>query len=97
MSLVFGVYMSLIGIAVVFITFLAVVAACEVLLRLISRRAGTPHPDRRKLARLAATAAVHYYMGLDRDRHPRLRVPAESRWSAVAKIEALMMEGERFR
>ena len=97
MSLVFGVYMSIVGVAVVFITLLAVAAACEMLRRLVIERAVAPPSDRRKLARIAAISAVDYYMGFEGDWRPQLKAQAESRWSAVARVEALMKEGERFR
>lgn len=98
MSLVFGVYVSLVGVAVVFITLLAVVAASKVLQRSLSGKSEAIQTEERKLARVAAMAAVQYYISFEAGRPPRIRAASgPSRWSTVARIEALRMRGERFR
>lgn len=90
MSLDFGVYMSLVGVAVVFVTLLAVAAASEAMQRLLGGRTEAAQSDLQKRARVAAMAAVHCYIGLREHRRPRLRVGAGlSRWSAVARVESL--------
>lgn len=98
MSLAFGVYISLVGVAVVFVTLLAVAAASAALRRILSKEAEAPQTESEKRARVAAMAAVCYYVGIGEDRFPRLRAAAGvSRWSAVARIEALGTRGERSR
>lgn len=90
MSLVFGVYVSLVGVAVVFVTLLAVAATSKGMQRLLGIKTEAPQSDLQKRARVAAMAAVHCYLGLREHRHPRLRVGAGlSRWSAVARVESL--------
>jgi len=97
-SLVFGFYASVVGVAIVFITLLAVAAASEVLRKLLCGRAETIAAEDRKHATVAAMAAVHYYISLEGGRPPRVRAAAgPSRWSTVARIEALGIKGERFR
>lgn len=97
MSTAFGVYMALVGVAVVFIMLLAL-AKSELLRRLFSGRAEAPEDGGRKRARVAAMAAVCRYIGLEENRFPRLRTAARpSRWSAVARMEALEIGRERFR
>lgn len=92
----FGVYLSLVGVAVVFITLLAVATASEVLRRLLTEGAEASQAEPDKRARVAAVAAVCCYIGMER-RPPRLRAAAEaSRWSAVARVEALGI-GDRSR
>lgn len=96
MSIVFGAYMSLVGVAVVFVTLLAVAATSEGLRRLVDGKKETQPRDTKELARVAAIAAVHCYIGLDEVRRPRLRIRTRpSRWSAVARVEALRI-GESF-
>lgn len=86
--------MSLVGVAVVFIMLLAVVAASDLLRRLIER-AEAPQDEAKKRARVAAMAAVHCYIGMEEVRFPRLRaVAGPSRWSAIARVEALRIRGE---
>lgn len=98
MSIVFGVYVSLVGVAVVFITLLAVAAASKVLRRSLSGRGEAIQTEDRKLARVAAMAAVQYYIGFEGGRLPRVRAASgPSRWSTVARIEALRIGGRRFR
>lgn len=98
MSFIFGVYLSLVGVAVVFITLLAVAAASKVLRRSLSGRGEAIQSEDRKLARVAAMAAVQYYISFEAGRPPRVRAASgPSRWSTVARIEALGMRGERFR
>ncbi len=97
MPVSFGVYLSLVGVAVVFITLLAVAAASEVLRRLLSGGAEASRAEPDKRARVAAVAAVCCYIGAER-RPPRLRAAAgASRWSAVARVEALGIRGDRSR
>lgn len=92
MSLVFGVWMSLVGVAIVFVTILAVAAASEGLQRILSAETEAPRVDRRERARVAAVAAACCFMGLGGRRRPRLRVAAApSRWSDVARVEALRL------
>jgi len=97
MSLVFGLYTSLVGVATVFVTLLAVVATSIVLRRLLYRRAEDTEDEDRRLEKVAAIAAAQYYMNLERGR-PKVRdVARPSRWSTIARIEALGIRGERFR
>lgn len=94
-SLIFGVYASLVGIAIVFVTLVAVAAASEVLRRLLIRRSETIPAVEKKRARAAAMAAVHYY--LSHEDHPRTRAASkQSRWSIVARIEATRGREARF-
>ena len=96
MSLVFGVYTSLVGVAAVFVTLLAIVATSIVLRRLLCRRAENTEDEDRRLEKVAAIAAVQYYMNLERSQ-PKVRDLARlSRWSTIAMIEALGIRGERF-
>lgn len=94
-SLVFGVYTSIVGIAVVFITLLAVAAASEGMRRLLGEKTESIETDLQKRMRAATVAAVHCYINMKEVSPPRLNVEAgESRWSAVARVEALRI-GER--
>jgi Na+-transporting methylmalonyl-CoA/oxaloacetate decarboxylase gamma subunit len=96
-SLIFGVYVSLVGVAVVFVTLLAVVAASEVLRKLLSKRVEDAKGGDRTLEKVAAIAAVQYYMSQERS-WPRMRaVAGPSRWSTIARIEALGLRRGRFK
>jgi len=89
-SLVFGVYTSIVGIAVVFFTLLAVAAASEGLRRLLGEKTVAKQTDLQKHMRVATMAAVHCYINMKKVGPPRLNVETgESRWSAVARVEAL--------
>jgi len=89
-SLIFGIYASLVGIAVVFATLLAVATASEGVRRLLGGRAETPSNGPRKRRRAAAMAAVYSYMGLEEPEYPGVRLQVgESRWSDAARVEAL--------
>jgi len=96
-SLIFGVYASLVGVAVVFVTLLAVGAASEILRKLLSKRVEDAKDEDRKLEKVAAIAAVQYYISQERI-WPRVRVVAgPSRWSTIARIEALGLRREQFK
>ena len=93
-SLVFGVYASLVGIAFVFLTLLAVAAASVGMRRLLGDKTEAQPTNPQKRMRVAAMAAVHCYIDVKEVSPPRLKVEAgESLWSAVARVEALRIRG----
>jgi len=94
-SFTFGILASTIGVLVVFFTLLAVVAVSEVLRRLYSSVEVSQNDDR-KLEKIAAMAAVQYYISL-KEGPTRMRASDSSRWSTIARIEALGLRRERFR
>jgi hypothetical protein len=93
MSALFGAYITLIGSAVVFAMILAVAVAGGVVERLTRGKDGhdlsnaAKGEDERKV-KAAAVAAVIYCMGAGRCA-ARVISLGESRWSSVARIEAL--------
>jgi len=97
MSLVFGLYTSLVGVATVFVTLLAIVATSIVLRRLLCRRVEDAKDEDRRLEKVAAIAAAQYYMNLEGGL-PKVRdVARPFRWSTIARIEALGIRSLRFR
>jgi Na+-transporting methylmalonyl-CoA/oxaloacetate decarboxylase gamma subunit len=96
MSTLFGAYITLIGSAVVFAMLLAVAMAGGAVERLTRGKEGPDLSDAMKggderKAKAAAAAAAIYCMGV---RRPAARVVSsgESRWSSVARVEALRTE-----
>lgn len=89
MSLTYGVYLSVVGVSVVFAMLLAIALASEAVRRIFpSEEKPVDHDG--KLLRVAAIAATYYYMGSKLERPPRRIVSGgQSNWSAVARMEAL--------
>ena len=92
MSLNFGVYVSIVGVAVVFFTLLVVAASIMVMRRLIGGGVGAAVPDHRSKKQVAAVSAVFYHLDLNGRASPRIRVrEGQSNWSQVARVESLRM------
>lgn len=90
MSSLFGVYLTLIGLAVVFATLLLVSALTGALRRLVERRDEGAGEDRENLMRVAIAVAVHYYTSQGAWSPPEQVVPASiSRWAHHARIESM--------
>ena len=89
MSLPFGVYLSVVGVTIVFATLIAIVLANEAVRRIFRGRM-KPVEHEGKLVRVAAVAATYYFMGT-KIGHPPRRMVSEGRtlWSVVARMEAL--------
>lgn len=89
MSLTYGVYLSVVGVTIVFATLLAIALASEAVRRIFHSRM-KPVDSEGKLVRVAAVAATYCYMG-SRVGRPHKRMVSEGRthWSAVARMEAL--------
>lgn len=90
MSLNFGVYVSIVGVAVVFITLLIVAASIMVMRRLIGGGIETTVTESRSKKQVAAVSAIFYYLDLEEHASPRIRVlEGQSNWSKVARVESL--------
>jgi hypothetical protein len=95
MSLIFGIYTSLIGIAIVFITLLIVAAASEILRKILGEKIDmSPIREEEKLLKIAAIAAVHHYTSQFSPQSVKMKAGI-SRWSTQARVEALKMRGDR--
>lgn len=88
LSLPYGVFISAIGVAVVFFTLMIVALVSEVLKRLF--RLQESDKEGGKLMKVAALAAAQYFMGQDfRPSSRRVSWEGRSNWAAAARIEAL--------
>jgi len=95
-SLVFGLYLSVIGVAVVFATLLMTVAISEVVRRLFNVE--TSVKPKMELMKVSAVAATYFLLDQERIRPSRLVVSdTPTNWSAFAKIEALSEGVDRTR
>jgi Na+-transporting methylmalonyl-CoA/oxaloacetate decarboxylase gamma subunit len=83
----FGLYISAVGIALVFASLLAIWLLIEVTKRLFHKREEPTERDRR-LTKVAATAAVLTLTGGERI-YPVSKANGTGHWRAAAKIEAL--------
>lgn len=94
-SLAFGLYLSVIGVAVVFTTLLITAAVSETVRRLFSIEILKPKTE---LMKVSAVAAAYFLLDQERIRPSRLAVPdTPTNWSAVAKMEALSEGVDRSR
>jgi Na+-transporting methylmalonyl-CoA/oxaloacetate decarboxylase gamma subunit len=86
--LTYGVYIMVVGVAIVFAILIAVALASEAVRRLFPIE--EPVGPESKLMKVAALAAVYNYMGGEATPPPK-RVVSEGRsnWVAAARIEAL--------
>lgn len=88
--------MSIVGIATVFIILLAVATVSHLLGKLPSKKDEKPEPQQLARTKVAAMTAVHHYITFE-SRSPKHKVPATtSRWSSIARIEALGKDEEKF-
>ena len=88
MPLPYGVFISAIGVAVVFLTLMIIGLVSEVVKRLF--RVQEPEEEGGKLMKVAALAAAQYFMGRDfRPSTRRVSWEGRSNWAAAARIEAL--------
>lgn len=88
MPLPYGLYISAIGVAVVFLTLMMVALSSEVMKRLF--RVKEPEEEGGKLMKVAALAAAQYFMGQGfRPSNRRVFREVRSNWEAAARIEAL--------
>jgi hypothetical protein len=86
--MIYGIYISAVGVAIVFVSLLTIAVAGEVALRLFQGK--TPMKPARNLLKVAAIAAAFYCVETEIS-HPPERVASDSptNWSVAAKIEAL--------
>lgn len=95
-SLEFGLYLSVIGVAMVFATLLMTMAVSETINKLFSTKTSAKHKI--ELKKVSALAATYFLLDQERIRPPRLAVTETStNWSAVAKMEALSEGVDRTR
>ena len=95
-SLTFGLYLSVVGVAVVFTTLLMIVAVSEIVRRLFNVETSSKH--KMELMKVSAVAATYFLLDQEKIRSSRLAVPdAPTNWSAVAKMDALSEEVDRTR
>jgi hypothetical protein len=83
----FGLYISAVGIALVFASLLAIGLLIEVTKRLFREREEPTERDRR-LSKVAAAAAVLMFSEVERI-YPVSKAEGTGHWRAAAKIEAL--------
>ena len=96
MTLPYGLYISAIGVAVVFLTLMMVALSSEVMKRLF--RVKEPEEEGGKLMKVAALAAAQYFIEQDiRSSNRRVSREVRSNWEATARIEALEKGVERDR
>ena len=88
MPFTYGVYITAVGVAIVFAILIAIALASEVVRRLFHIE--EPAGPESKLMKVAALAAVYYYMGGEATPPPK-RVVSEghSNWATAARIEGL--------
>lgn len=92
----FGLYLSVIGVAIVFATLLIIVAVSEIFRRLFNVE--TSSKSKMELMKVSAVAATYFLLDQEKIRSFKLAVPdAPTNWSAVAKMEALSEEVDRTR
>ncbi len=88
MPLPYGVFISAIGLAVVFLTLMTIGLVSEVVKRLF--RVQEPEEEDGKLMKVAALAAAQYYIGQEfRTSTRRSAWEGRSKWEAAARFEAL--------
>ena len=90
----YGIYISAVGVAIVFVSLLTIAIASEAVLRLF--RGKVPMKHARDLLKVAALAATCYCVGAEIPR-PSKPVASETtiNWSVAARIEALNKGVER--
>ena len=88
MPLTYGVYITAVGVAIVFAILIAIALASEAVRRFF--RIEEPVGPESKLMKVAALAAAYYYMGGEATPSPK-RVVSEGRsnWATAARIEGL--------
>ena len=92
--MIYGIYISAVGVAIVFVSLLTIAVAGEAALRLF--RGKTPMKPARDLMKVAALAAACYCAEAEIS-HPPERAASDSptNWSVAAKIEAIRTGVER--
>jgi len=87
LSMIYGLYITAIGAAAVFVSLLAIVLASEVLVRVFPETSTTAVDT--GLKKVAAVAAVYSYLGGQIEVRGRREANVPSNWAREARSEAL--------
>ncbi|UCH57402.1 MAG: hypothetical protein JSV18_00310 [Candidatus Bathyarchaeota archaeon] len=88
MELDFGLYLTALGVALVFLTLLAVAAFSELIRKVFPTKV-VEEEGKAELVKVAATAAVLAFMESEGGSSSRRIESGESRWEAAAKSEVM--------
>lgn len=89
MSLQFGFYTTIVGLAAVLLTLSAVIASCRILRRLLTRGAEAPRTGMGENLKLAAAVSAIQYILAGENPTPKMISPETSAWPVFARLDSL--------
>jgi hypothetical protein len=94
MSLQFGIYTTIVGLAAVLVTLSAVIASCRILRRLLTRGAEAPRTGMGEALKLAAAVSAIQYILAGETPTPKMIAPETSTWPVFARLDSLRTSRE---